>query len=99
MFGCERSRGRLDLTEEPFDEGRVAQQFAADDFEGDRPIHQSMLGLVDGTHAAGAEGGEDPVPRVVVQVIRQPGDGRRVGGRVGSGLVVRGCPGIRGKNE
>ena len=84
MFGCEASaRGRLDLAAEPLDDGRVAQQVAADDLEGDRPVHQPMLGPVDGTHAAGAEGGDDPVARVVVQLLGEPGDGRRVGGRVG----------------
>ena len=54
-------RGRLDLAAESLDHGRVAQQIAADDLQGDRPVHQPMLGAVDGAHAAGAEGGDDPV--------------------------------------
>ena len=38
-----------------------------------------MLGAVDGAHAAGAEGGDDPVARVVVQLLGEAGEGRRVG--------------------
>ena len=69
-----QARGRLDLAAEPLDQRRVAQQVAADDLEGDRPVHQPMLGPVDGPHAAGAEGGDDPVARVVVQLLGQPGE-------------------------
>ena len=80
MFGCEARRA-ADLTSRRNRSTMacVAQQVATDDLEGDRPIHQPMLGPVDGAHAAGAEGGDDPVARVVVQLLGEPGGGRRVG--------------------
>ena len=71
----------------------VAQQVAADDLERDRPVHQPMLGAVDGPHAAGAEGGDDPVARVVVELLGELGERRRVRGRPGDGrLVVKARP-------
>ena len=47
-----------------------------------------MLRPVDSPHAAGAQGGDDPVARVVVQLLGEPGGGRRVEGRAGDGRLI-----------
>ncbi len=95
-----QARGRLDLAAEPLDERLVAQQVAADHLERNRPVHQPMLGPVDRPHAAGAEGLDYPVARVVVQLLGEPGKQWRVGGRAGGGrLIVEGGRGGRANGE
>ena len=100
MFGCEARRAAALTSRRNRSTMRlVAQQVAADDLEGDRPVHQPMLGPVDGPHAAGAEGGDDPVARVVAQLRGEPGEGRRIGRRAGDGrLLVEGGRG-RGADD
>ena len=57
--------GRLDLAPEPFHQGLVPQEVPANDFQGDRAVHQPMLGEIDRAHAADSQPLLDPVAGMV----------------------------------
>ena len=78
--GMRELRGGLEFAEKPLDRRGTRQKRWRDYLQSYQPLHQAVLGLINGPHAAGRDQSQDVIPGMVAQFGRD---------RAGIGLGLR----------